>query len=109
MVQTLTLNLPKFVKLLYSKYTYENLSLDMPVDIATTWAAGVRFPAGTKIFLYSTASRLLLGPTQPPNQWETGVKWLGVEVTTHHLLLPNSINVELHLHSHIHFHGVVLN
>jgi len=25
-----------------------------------------------RIFLYATASRLALGPTQPPNQWELG-------------------------------------
>jgi hypothetical protein len=53
MVQTLALNLLKFVKLLHSKITRVNLSLDRSVDIATSWKAGVRFPArATNIFLF---------------------------------------------------------
>jgi hypothetical protein len=30
---------------------------------------GVQFPAGKTFFLFSTASRPALGPTQPPIQW----------------------------------------
>jgi hypothetical protein len=33
---------------------------------------GVRFPAGLVIFLLATASRPVLGPTQPPIQWAPG-------------------------------------
>jgi hypothetical protein len=32
----------------------------------------VRFPAGLVIFLFTTASRTALGPTQPPIQWVSG-------------------------------------
>jgi hypothetical protein len=39
---------------------------------------------GMGIFLFATASRMALGPTQPPIQWvlaalSLGVKWLGHE------------------------------
>jgi hypothetical protein len=45
---------------------------------------GVRFPAGARNFILSTAPRPALGPTQPPMRWEVGpltpsVKWPGVE------------------------------
>jgi hypothetical protein len=33
---------------------------------------GVRFPAGAVIFVFVTASRPSLGPTQPPIQWVSG-------------------------------------
>jgi hypothetical protein len=45
MVQTLALNLLKFGKLLYSKITHKNFSVDRSVNIAMSWTAGVRFPA----------------------------------------------------------------
>jgi hypothetical protein len=39
---------------------------------------------GMGVFLFTTASRMALGPTQPPIQWIPGalsleVKWLGCE------------------------------
>jgi hypothetical protein len=34
---------------------------------------------GLGIFLFTTASRQVLGPTQPPIQWETGALSLGVK------------------------------
>jgi hypothetical protein len=37
------------------------------------WMAGVRFPAGTKPFLYSIAFRPAMGHLQPPIQWVPGV------------------------------------
>jgi hypothetical protein len=39
----------------------------------------VRFPAGLRIFLFTTASRTALGPTQPPIQWVAGVHSLEVK------------------------------
>jgi hypothetical protein len=44
------------------------------VGIATDYGldhrvSGVRFPAGLEIFLFSTASRPALEPTQTPSQW----------------------------------------
>jgi hypothetical protein len=39
----------------------------------------VRFPAGLGIFLFITASRTFLGPTQPPIQWVTVALSLGVK------------------------------
>jgi hypothetical protein len=39
----------------------------------------VRFPAGLGIFLFTTASRPALGPTQPPIQWVPGTLSLGVK------------------------------
>jgi hypothetical protein len=39
----------------------------------------VRFPGGLGIFLFTTASRTALGPTQPPIQWVPGFLSLGVK------------------------------
>jgi hypothetical protein len=39
----------------------------------------VRFPAGQGIFLFTTASRTTLGPTQPSIQWALGALSLGVK------------------------------
>jgi hypothetical protein len=52
---------------------------------------------GLRIFLFTTASRTALGPTQPPIQWVTGALSLGgksgwgVRLTTHLHLLPRSV------------------
>jgi len=44
------------------------------------WTTGVWFPAGAGIiFLFTTASRLDMGPTQPPIQWVPGIKQTGCE------------------------------
>jgi hypothetical protein len=37
--------------------------------LATSWTTGVRFPAGTGIFLCIMTSILALGSTQSPIQW----------------------------------------
>jgi len=44
------------------------------------WTTGVQFLTGAMIesFLFSTASRPALGPTQPPIQWVTGTISLGI-------------------------------
>jgi hypothetical protein len=43
------------------------------------WGSRVRFPMKAVIFLFTTASRRALGPTEPPNQWVLGGLSLGVE------------------------------
>jgi hypothetical protein len=58
--------------------------------------SGVQFPAGHETFLFTTVSRLALGPTQPPIQWAPGVlslgiKWPGMKLPTHLRLMLRSI------------------
>jgi hypothetical protein len=71
---------------------------------------------GMGIFLFITASRMVLGCTQPPIQWvpgalSMGVKWLGHEANHSP---PSSAKVkecvELYLHSHNtpSWHGALL-
>jgi hypothetical protein len=43
------------------------------------WGSRVRLPAGLGIFLFTTASRTVLGPTQPSIQWVPGAFYLGVK------------------------------
>jgi hypothetical protein len=38
---------------------------------------------GLEIFLFTTLSRPVLGPTQPPNQWIPGVLSLAVKLPEH--------------------------
>jgi hypothetical protein len=45
---------------------------DNSVAKATGWAAGVRFPAGTRDSVYFTASRPALELIQPPIEWVPG-------------------------------------
>jgi hypothetical protein len=74
----------------------------------------VRFPRGLGIFLFTTASRTALVPTQPPIQWVPGALSLAVKRAGREAdHSPPSIaevkqSVELYLHSPIHLHGVVL-
>jgi hypothetical protein len=69
----------------YYYYYYYNKSRDNSVGIALgygldDWGSRVRFPAlGLGIFLFTTASRTALGPTQPPIQWVPGALPLGVK------------------------------
>jgi hypothetical protein len=59
---------------------------------------------GQEIYLFSTASRPALGPTQPPKQWVPGALSLGVKrqrIEADHTylhLVPRSRMVELYLH-----------
>jgi hypothetical protein len=49
---------------------------------AAGWTIGVLgfdFRRGLGIFLFTTASRTVLGPTQPPIQWVTGALSLAVK------------------------------
>jgi hypothetical protein len=86
------------------------MSRDISVSNTTGCKAGVRFPLGAGTFLFSTASRPALGPTQPSTQWILGVKWQGREADYSH---PSSAEVkkmmDLNHHSPIHLHGVMLN
>jgi hypothetical protein len=72
-----------------------------------------RFPAGDEIFLFITASRTALGPTQPPIQWVPGALFLGVKRPGREAghSSPSSAEVkecvELYFHSPIRLHGVV--
>jgi hypothetical protein len=69
---------------------------------------------GLGIFLFTTASRPALGPTQPPIQWVPGALSLGVKRSGREVdhSPPSSAEVkecvELYLHSPIRLHGVVL-
>jgi hypothetical protein len=70
---------------------------------------------GLGIFLFTTASRKVLGPTQPPIQWVSEALTLGVErlgrEAEHSSPSRSDVKkcVELYLHSPIRRHGVVLN
>jgi hypothetical protein len=56
-------------------------SRDGSVGMATGYSLGGRgsIPGKGKISLHSTASRLVLGPTQSPIQWIPGVLFPGVK------------------------------
>jgi hypothetical protein len=106
------------VKIYSTEFTYIWRSRDSSVGIALGYGLEdrgprVRFPAGLGIFLFTTASRTALGPTQPPIQWVPGALSLGVkrpEREDEHSP-PSSAEVkcvELYLHSPIRLHGVVL-
>jgi hypothetical protein len=73
------------------------------------WGSRVRFPAGLGIFLFTTASRTALGPTQPHIQWVPRALSLG-DKADHSP--PSDVEVkecvELKLHSPLCLHGVVL-
>jgi hypothetical protein len=69
---------------------------------------------GLEIFLFTTVSRMVLGPTQPPVQWvlgslSLGVKWPGVKLTTHLHLVPRLKNVWSYTSTPpVHLNGMVL-
>jgi hypothetical protein len=84
---------------------------------AAGWTIGVLgFDSrrGLGIFLFTTASGMVLGPAQPPIRWvpgalSLGVKRPGVKLTTHLLLAPRSKNEWSYTATPpIRLHGVVL-
>jgi hypothetical protein len=83
---------------------------------ATGWTIGVPgFDSrrGLGIFLFTTATGMSLGPTQPPIQWVSGALSLGVKrpwrETTHLHLVPRSKNEWSYTSTPpICLHGVVL-
>jgi hypothetical protein len=75
---------------------------------------GLKPQQGLGIFLFTAASRLALGPTQPPIQWvpwslSLGVKQTGCEAD-HSPPCSAEVKkwVEIYLHSSICLHGMVL-
>jgi hypothetical protein len=74
------------------------LSWDSSVGIAVGCGLDSQgsIPGRGKIFLFSTASRPALGPTQPPIQWVPGVISLGVKQPGHEAdyLAPSSAEVK---------------
>jgi hypothetical protein len=85
-------------------------------NFCTTYTIIIGFDSrrGLGIFLFNTASRMALGPTQSPIQWVPGplslvIKRPGCEADHSP---PSSAEVkecvELYLHSPIRLHGVVL-
>jgi hypothetical protein len=82
-------------------YSIRLRAVDSSVGIALGYrlevrGSRVRFPAGLGIFLFTTASRTALGPTQPPIQWVPGALSLGVRrpgrEADHPHLVPRSKN-----------------
>jgi hypothetical protein len=54
------------------------------IEITTDWMARIQILTEARGFLYSTVSRLALGPAQPPIQWvqralSLGIQWPGRE------------------------------
>jgi hypothetical protein len=95
-------------------------SRDSSVSMATSSGLdyrviGVRIPPRLGIFLFATASRLALGPTQPPIQWGTGVSFRGIKRPGRDAdhSPPSGAKVKeyvkLYLESSIRLHGVALN
>jgi hypothetical protein len=76
------------------------------------WGVTTRVQVGSRIF--STSSKLVPGPTQPPIPWVPGLfpQWWsgrGVKLTIRLHLVPSSRMAELYRHSPICLRGIVLN
>jgi hypothetical protein len=100
----------EFTDILHLTSHSQHDSRDSSVGIALGYGlddrgSRVRFPAGAGIFLFTTAYRTALGPTQPPIQWVPGalsleVKWQ-VREADHSPPLSAEVKecVEIYLHS----------
>jgi hypothetical protein len=105
------------MKIIYMHVTKK--SRDSSVGIALCYGlddrgSRVRFPTGAGIFLFTSASRTALGPTQLPIQWviwalSLRVKRPGRE-TDHSPLSSTEVKeyVKLYFHSPIRIYGMVL-
>jgi hypothetical protein len=101
-----------FMRLYKSRDSSVGIALGYELD---NRGSRVRFPGGRLgIFLFTTASRTVLGPTQPLTQWAPGALSLGVKLLGSEAdhTPPSNVEVkecvELYLHSPICFHGMVL-
>jgi hypothetical protein len=70
-MQTLILKLSLNLGLLV--YNVEEGIAQSALRWTTSWTVMVRFPAGARIFLFSTTSESTPGPTQPLIQWVPGL------------------------------------
>jgi hypothetical protein len=104
---------------LYFPRIGSNISHDSSVGIALGYGlddrgSRVRIPAGSGNFLFTTASRMALGPTQPPIQWVPGSLSLGVRRPGREAdhSLPSSTEVKnewiYNSSPQIRLHGVIL-
>lgn len=101
-----TLKLVKRKLISYSVLHYVSLTESVQWW-AMGWMAQFQYPA-VQDFLFSIASTLTLGPTQPPIRWVLGTAWPGNEADHHLHLGPRSRKVELYLHPLICLHGLAL-
>jgi hypothetical protein len=92
------------------------MSRDSSVGMATGYGLDARglSPTRVKLLIFSTASRLALGPKQPPDQWvpgslSSGVKWRGREDDHSPPSVARSRMVELCLQYPTSFHVKGLN
>jgi hypothetical protein len=72
------------LELIYCRYKYIVRSRNDVVGITTGYrlddgGVGVRVPVRSRIFVFSTLPRPVLGPTQPPIQWVPGALSPGVK------------------------------
>jgi hypothetical protein len=102
-----------FLKLLHLPY-HGLGQLSMYSDGIRVKRSGFDSRQRHKIFLFSTMSRLALGPTQPPIQWaprdiSEGLRGSGVKVAIHLHLVPRSRMVQLYPHSLLFVRGIMFN
>jgi hypothetical protein len=69
-------DISKFFSVIKSRDSSVGIALGYGLDDR---GSRVRLPAGLGIFLFTTASRTALGPTQPPIQWVPRGLSLGVK------------------------------
>jgi hypothetical protein len=105
----------KYRKLVFHYFLAISKSYSFIFSISTfNYIPGFDSRQEQEIFIFFTASRPAVGPTQAPIQWVQGVLsreqsgW-NVKLTTHLHLVPSSGMVELYFHSPIRLHGMVLN